>query len=282
MTQPAEKFQHSGRITLAGILFGSAAGGVAALVLGIPYAYCVKYVPFIYLNFIASAALGALVGIVAAMGARAGKLQSSAMYQLLGVAAGLLALYFAWVFWIFALTGQRVLTFNPQAIYFVGSLILEKGTWGMGKHGQPVTGWFLGLVWLAEAGAIVVSSYALCRAGLASYACCPLCQKWFKSPMRSLHFQVPENPGPVVERLSNLDFGCLPELAPASGDKKEPGAFLTLELYRCPACSGFGFFSLKVTKVWQEKNETKTSEQTLLERLVMPAESLAGLAPAQA
>jgi hypothetical protein len=85
-----------------------------------------------------------------------------------------------------------------------------------------------------------------------------------------------------VKYVPFTDFGCLPELAPASGDKKEPGAFLTLELYRCPACSGFGFFSLKVTEVWQEKKETKTSEQPLLERLVMPAESLARLAPAQA
>jgi hypothetical protein len=163
----------------------------------------------------------------------------------------------------------------------VGSLILERGTWGLGKHGQPVTGWFLACVWLAEAGAIVGCSYALCLAGLTSYACCPLCQKWFKSPMRSLHFQVPEDSGPVIERLSNLDFSCLPELVPASGDKKSPGAFLTLELYRCPACSGFGFFSLKATKVWQEKNEMKTGEQTLIERLIIPAESLRGLEAAQ-
>jgi hypothetical protein len=281
MTEPAQKYQHSGRITVAGLLFGLAAGGVAALVLSVPYAYIVKYVPFIYLNFLATGAFGALVGMLAAMGARAGNLQSSVMYRLLGLVSGALAVYFSWVFWIFALTEQRLLSFDPEVLYALGRLIMEKGTWGLGRHGDPVTGWFLGCVWLAEAGAILVCSYALCLSGLTSYACCPLCQKWFKSPMRSLHFQVPENPGPAIERLGNLDFGCLPELSPSSGDKKEPGAFLTLDLYRCPACAAFSFFSLKMTKVWQEKKEIKTSEQTLLERLLIPAGSLAGLEPAQ-
>ena len=93
-----QQYQHTGGITVAGIVWGFSAGILSAFVLSIAYVYATFHLPIMEANLVGAVILGALVGECAAKGASTGKAQSRPAYLALGFVSGLCAVYFSWAF----------------------------------------------------------------------------------------------------------------------------------------------------------------------------------------
>ena len=268
-----ESYRYSGKVTPVGVVFGLVCGCVAAVVLSIPYGYITAFIPFIYLNLIATLGLGALVGLCAGWGARKGNLQNPALYVLIGLIAGLLAEYCNWVYWIFILSEHQVVIEHPAGLVVIAKEVMKEGTWGMTSGGN-VTGVFLALVWACEGVMIVGASAVLAYLGLATYICCPDCTVWFKDPTKTLSYEVPEDPDQLIADLEALNFGALKNLEPRRTGKS---VFLRLEIYFCPKCSQFGCFDLKLIELEQKKDKIEEKATDLIERQLFPKGGLAEL-----
>lgn len=269
-------YKYSGEITKNGLINGMITGVAAAAVLSVPYAYATAYIPLVYANLLAVGAYAFAVGWVSAKVARAGGLQSPAMYIVIGVISGIVAEYLSWVGWIFVLSKHSELLFNPLDLIATAGKILPVGTWGL-RSGGNISGIPLLCVWILEAAAIIGIATYFAYQGLVSHICCPHCKKWFDAPAKVLHFNMPDNPGQVVESLKNLDFK--PLLALEKVDPATVRQYLAVEIYFCPSCSKFGCFNVSSVVVTIKKDKNEIATTVLLNRLLLPMERLQELLP---
>lgn len=268
------QYKHTGEAPSSGVLMALSAGIAAALLLSVPYAYITVYIPFIYLNVLAVVGFGMGIGICISKVARVGMVQSPAVVMLVGIVCACAAEYFNWVAWIFALTRQDVLVFNPTGILHIAGAVLKEGTWGM-TGDEPVKGVFLLIVWVIEFGIIIWFAAAIARGGITDWFCCPECKKWFDTATKSIAYELPGDLDGVVSRLKQLDFNALKELRRL--DEINHSKFLTLELYFCPQCVKFGCFSLNSIELIQKKKEVETKTVNLIEKVLLPVERLSEL-----
>jgi hypothetical protein len=268
----ATYYRHTGRITAKGLMLGLLAGCGTAIALSVPYAYITVYVPIVYANLLATVGFGLVVGLAAARAARAGDLQSAPAYALVGIVAGLVAEYFNWVFWIFALSHQKLFTLDPWILYEIAGEILPEGTWGLGRSGN-VTDIALLLVWIVEGGMILgIAAYTTVD-GLRRFICCPACTAWFDKPIKTHLYELPDDPEPVAAQVRDLKLKCLLDLKPIP-EGAGASNFLSLDLFFCPACNHFGCLTLARVETVKAKDEEKTYRKPLVERLVLPAAAL--------
>jgi hypothetical protein len=268
-------YKHSGDITMGGLLNGMATGVVVALVLSIPFAYINVYIPFVYLTILATVGYAGVTGWLSAKVARAGDLQSVGMYILIGLVSGIAAEYFNWVAWIFAVSRQQALIFNPVGLVAAARQILPEGTWGL-RGNEAVSGIPLLCIWIIEAGMIIgIATYITYR-GLVQFICCPECKKWFDRPTKTVHFKMSDKPELVTFHLRSLQFKSLTDLGKA--DLAVDRRYFAVELYFCPACSKFGCFTVKSVETVIKKDKAETKEKVLINRLILPMDRLVELA----
>ena len=270
-----QQHQQTSGITLSGIVWGLAAGILGAFVLSILYVLTTDFLPLMETHLFGTVILGVLVGICAAKGASAGKAQSRPAYLALGIACGLCAVYFSWVFWIFIITKHQLLIFSPLAIYRIARALLPFLTWEI--HGREIKGSILAYGWIAEAATITSIAAAVCKGNMKTFICCPVCHARFGSATASRHYAIPENVAEVAGRLQDFDFSCLSELTEVDMNKTD--SFLTLELYVCPTCSAFGLLHLETLELETIGDDLLSRRATLLDHVVIPSEKLQELSP---
>jgi len=145
-------YKPSGRFSPASPLLMLTAGIPAGLLMGAVYGALDFYSPIIYLNALALAAIGWVLGVMVLKIARAVHLRNATLAGVCGALAGLAALYAAWVAWIYLLFGRApdMLLFSPQKLWLTSRVVAEQGAWTLGSGG-PVKGVMLNGVWAVEA-----------------------------------------------------------------------------------------------------------------------------------
>jgi hypothetical protein len=145
-------YKHSGKFGIHGPLLALSAGACAALPLGLAYSYLIKWIPFIYLNFLITAGYGFAFGLLTTVLLKFGKVRNNAVALLCSVGVGLLASYGSWAGCVHALVNGAPWFLTPGQILRVMNVLLQEGSWGIGLSShEPVTGIFLAIVcWLDE------------------------------------------------------------------------------------------------------------------------------------
>lgn len=163
-------YKPSGKFSSIFILYFLLAVAIPFPILGLIYAYCIWYIPFVYINFFITIGFGFMVGfIISEFVIKKGKVRNPLLGVFIGVAGGLLALYFHWAIWIdlvinagesygskrIGITVSNIdflqtfsLIFRPDLVFQFMGEINEYGTWGI--RGATVTGTFLWIIWLTE------------------------------------------------------------------------------------------------------------------------------------
>ncbi|GAA4054249.1 hypothetical protein [Flavobacterium chungnamense] len=173
-------YKPSGKFSPSFILFFLLVSLIAFPLLGLIYAYCIWYIPFIYINFFITLGFGFLVAFcVNKVVIRKGKVRNPVLALFIGFFAGIVALYFHWSVWIdlvinagesygsdrIGVTVSNIeflqvfsLIFQPTMVFEYISMVNEFGTWGLG--GATVSEAFLWVIWAIEFVIIVgVSSF---------------------------------------------------------------------------------------------------------------------------
>jgi hypothetical protein len=100
MSQPNIYYVRSGRIGPGAPLYVVFAGGIAGAILAALYALVVCYNPFVYFSCIATLVFGALIGLIAAQSAQAGRSRSLLFNLLAALWLSLFSLWVHWLIWV--------------------------------------------------------------------------------------------------------------------------------------------------------------------------------------
>lgn len=165
---------------------------------GLIYAYCIWYIPFIYINFLIAAVFGFGIGfLINIFVINKGKVRNVPLAILLGALGGFIALYFHWAVWVdlvinagesyggsnIGITVSNIkilqvfgLAMHPQELFELIKEINELGTWGI--KGSTVSGGFLTVIWIIELLIVTVIS-TLFTFPKARDPFCELDNKWY-------------------------------------------------------------------------------------------------------
>ena len=274
-----EFYKHSGRVPLAGLCWALIAGCLVAVPLGVVYSYGTNWIPIVYVNFLLTLVLGAAIGGAVGLGASAGRIRNVPVASLAGAAMGLVGLYVAWAADPIARFGQEeammqlgiAWLFDPRVLWAYMQIFYENGFWGM-SDGNPVSGIFLGIVWLVEAGIILFVAAKIPATMLADKPYCETCNQWatIESDVQRL-VATPEQQG-ALNRLLTGDLQSLSQLDRTPGDG---GPYIRLDLATCGLCSDTNFLSVQaVTPTVDNNGNPTTAVQPLLKHLVIREEDI--------
>lgn len=167
-------YRRSGKFGIHGPVLALLAGAVVALPLGLAYSYLIKWIPFIYLNFLITLGYGFIFGFMTSLLMRFGKVRNNAVALVCSASVALLAWYGTWNGCVHSLVNGAPLLVTPGEMLAFMKVLIEHGSWGIGfSSHEPVTGVLLGIVWVAEAAVIVGFSTI---AGLAFVSQTPFCE----------------------------------------------------------------------------------------------------------
>jgi hypothetical protein len=164
---PNSYYTQSGRISWKSPIKPLITGLPWVILLAALYAVVIRYNPFIYFSFIATALFAALVGIGATMSAQSALSRSRLFNTAMGVCFGAFAVWVQWLVWLRISTDQTWsevahLGFSGPDVWldYLGTMSRQ---WHlsisrMGRHGAQLSPAMLESVWWAEAIAIVLIS----------------------------------------------------------------------------------------------------------------------------
>lgn len=163
-------YKPSGKFSSIFILYFLLVSVIAFPILGLVYAYCIWYIPFVYINLFITIGFGFLVGfVIAYFVIEKGKVRNPFLGFIIGLAGALLALYLHWAIWIdlvinagesygsnkVGITVSNIdflqvfsLIFRPDLVFEYIGQVNEYGTWGI--RGATVSGTFLWIIWFIE------------------------------------------------------------------------------------------------------------------------------------
>lgn len=266
----AETYQHSGRVGAMGIPMMVIGGCVTAVVLGVVYAYGLAWIPLIYASFFLTAALGAGIGLVVGFCGKVGKVRSPNLIGIFGILSGLLGLATAWSFDALAKFPD---TFKDPLLQYEQiqawmEFCYTEGTWGIGRQGTAVTGPFLAAVWVIEAIAVLGLAYVTSKVVTGSTPFCEHCMSWTESEDDFARLFPPEDNNIALESLCAGDVNVINQF------KKAPhsaGAYIRLDLARCPDCDQCSCLSVALAEVSVDKNgDNQINTSMLAQHLIIP------------
>ena len=250
-------YSHSGKFGVQGPLLAIVAAFVLGYPLGIAYAYLVRWIPFIYLNFLVTAGYSIAFGFLTALLMKFGKVRSGPAALATGLVVGFVALYGNWNGYLFMLVKGAAWLFDPGQIFSAMKILLKEGAWSIGRSSStPVTGLPLAVVWLVEAG-IIVGVTALMSYGAVGKT--PFCEThgcWLdeeKTWDKLDAFTRPDH----LAAFQNGDIAPLEEALPRV---PASGRFARLTLKHSSKCDDFCAFSIANVTLTVDKDGKQVEE----------------------
>ena len=270
-------YKPSGAVPLVGTILMQLFGAAAAAGLGALHALGNCYIPNAWLKGFAVLAFGAGVGFAVNLGARIGKVRSPGFIMLLGLATGIIAMYFAWVFYIYFLWRKSGIEgmwiWNPSLVLEMIQFFAEDGVWSF-RDWTP-TGWTLYGFWIAEALIVILLALVVAVANDTPY--CDQCNVWTKKNKDVATFALAE-PGPLKTQLEMEGYEVLDALNKLPHD---PADCLKATLHSCPRCEDTDFLTICHSRKTVDGNGNETTQETeIVKHLRIPrdlAEHLQGL-----
>src|SRR3954452_7344013 len=120
-------YSHSGKFGVHGPLLAVVAGVAVGYPLGIAYAYLIKWIPFIYLNFLITLGCGFVFGLMTLQLLKYGRVRNGPIALLTGITVGVVAWYFNWNGYIHTLVRHAPLLLTPGQVLAVRQELYKEG-----------------------------------------------------------------------------------------------------------------------------------------------------------
>lgn len=230
-------YRSSGVVPIAGTSLMFAGGLVAAAVLGIIYGIVCFINPLVYLTALGAVFLGMLIGRAVVFGADRGKVRNPLFVTFVGCVFGAVAVYFAWVGYVFAVTDFMVFTLQPEFLWMMIQFVGALGAWSIGGH--TPTGWELYTLWLIEAGVILYFTAATAAGVRRPF--CEECGAWTVEEKGIAIASDTDRPALLAD-LEREQYESLDALRRREID---PTGCLLLTLHTCPRCRESNFLTVE-------------------------------------
>lgn len=262
-----EAYRHSGKFNLSAITLVLGAAAVVGFPLGLAYAHFVRWVPFVYLNMLATVAYGFAFGWLTTKILKLGHVRNTTVATGCGAAAGLVALYFDWSGFIHAVWEDGPWFSPPQEILGAMAYLYEHGSWGM-KSGGNITGIFLALVWAAEAGIVLVFATTMARGFVQDTPYCEKTRCWLDEEKKINTLESITD----TAQLAALRSGDIMPIVSAKPKPETAPTFTRLLLKRSPQCKVFCTLRVQdVTLSVDGKGNVTEKVINLTSDLIIPA-----------
>ena len=263
-------YKHSGAFDFLSPVYMILLGGIGAVVLGAVYGTLIYYMPFIYVNFLATLGLGIAIGWLVSKGGQFGKVRNREMLFAGGIALGLFADYVGWISWIFAASEGDIVAILPADVFAVVAEVAENGAWSLFGDFTP-TGIVLYAIWTIQAGIIAGGSGYFAWKTLRHTPFCEVCRRWVKDAKElGPHMPVIDKRG-LQSKLEEGDFAALADLQSL---RLKGDSWTQIELLRCPGCSEFHLLTVKAMRIVQNsEGKADLKAQDIVRNLIVDAKA---------
>lgn len=270
MSESYPVYRHSGKFGLSGVPLTLLTAGAIGFPLGFVYAYLIKWIPFIYLNFLATAGYGFLLGLVTGQVMKFTKVRNTPIAAICGLLAGGVGLYFAWNGHLHAVFKDAPVLWAPAELWAGLEQLYEDGSWSL-RGGGNVTGIILGIVWAVEA-IIIIGLAIFVPLGLISGT--PFCEQtqcWLDEEKKISTLEAFTDPA----HLAAFRAADLAPLSQAKPRAPSSSTFARLTLKHSPRCEQFCTVSIENVSMVRDK-DGNFSEKTepLVRELMLPKSML--------
>ena len=265
-----ETYRHSGKYNALGVVLALGAGAALSFPLGLAYAYLIRWIPFIYVNFFATCGYGLAFGWLTTRILKGNRVRNTTLAALCGLGAGLLALYGEWNGSLHVVFNDAPWLLRPDQVVRGIKILYADGSWSF--HGSNVTGIPLAIVWVIEAGLVVGISFALPFTFVRDTPYCEQTRVWLDEEKKINTLETITD----AAQLAALKAGDIMPIVHAKPKADNAAVFTRLLLKRSPNCSIF--CTLRVQDVTVSiDNEGKVKEKTedLTKDLIIPASMFA-------
>ena len=279
-------YEASGKFDVQAILYFLLISIIALPILGLAYAYCIWYIPFIYINFIIAGVLGFVIAwLVRKFVVKLGKVRNAKLTLIFGFLAGLICMYFHWAVWVdlvinvgesygnsrIGVTVSNIeilqvfnLAADPGILFDLIGEINKYGTWGI--RSATVSGVFLSIIWIVEL-IIVVGIATIIPIASSKEPFCELDNQWFTEKILPPVNYI-ENRPEFLNNLEQLNGEVFKDIAPI---KNLEGDHSVLTLYTSK--KGESYLSAKTMKAKKnKKGELEFDETVFVEYIYLNSE----------
>ena len=255
-------YQPSGRIPAMGatIMFGT--GLVGALVMAFLYAVIDYYIPSFKLRFMASLAFCMGVGWWGYNCSKWGKIRHRGYSAVVGFCVGVCTLYFAWMCFVFLLSGwdTKVLFPEPMSLWNVIEQIRNQGLWAVKE--AVISPGRLAFFWSVEAFLVIGISTLVASAPTDPF--CESCNSWTKKAGQ--HLCGLDVPPVIVAQLESEQYEILPELL----SRPPADTCFVFTVNACLHCDESHYLNLELRTINPENKES--SDRPVMQHLSIPSE----------
>jgi len=256
-------YKHSGAAPVPGLVMVLAGALAVGLGLGFAYGYLMPFIPFVYINLLITIVYAAGLGATVAYVGKAGKIRNTLLTGVIGLVAGAWGLYVAWAADMLSREYVDSFTLSPGVLLTYLGEFYDKGAWSIGSGKTNVTGIFLAIVWIIEAGIIVVSA-ALVAAGIFSdLPFCERCNLWTRMTKGLQRLSLTGAEG-LVQRLGNGEIASLAEVERAGATDK---AFLRIDLASCESCADSNYVTIAAVHTVVKDGKEEEKEEKIIRNM---------------
>lgn len=256
MSDTLTAYRHSGKFNAPGLVLSLVAAAAVGFPLGLAYAYLIRWIPFIYVNFLVTLGYGFAFGFMTTWILKASQVRNTALAGLTGLMVGVIAFYCEWSGSLHALFDEAPWFFRPDQVVRGMQILYEEGSWGLRSSGN-VTGIPLAIVWLIEGGIIVGLSAGLPWSFVRDTPFCEKSKVWLDEEKKIDTLESFTDAG----QLAALKSGDLMPLTAAKPKADNAAVFTRLLLKRSPNCKTFCTVRVQDVTVSID-NEGKVKEKT--------------------
>ena len=267
MSDTLETYRHSGKFNAPGLVLVVAAAAAIGFPLGLAYSYLLRWIPFVYVNVLATCGYGFVFGWVTTRILKASQVRNTALAILCGLAAGLIGLYLEWSGHLHVLFDDGPWFFRPDQILRGMAILYAEGSWGM-RSGGNITGIPLALVWVAEAGLIVGFATMLPFTFVKETPFCEKTRCWLDEDKKIDTLETFTD----AAQLAALKAGDILPITQAKPKADNAAVFTRLLLKRSPKCPIFCTLRVQdVTISIDDKGKVTEKIKDLTGDLIIPA-----------
>jgi hypothetical protein len=253
-----QKYSHSGIIPIGGALLCLVGSAVATALVAVVYALIIRFIPFVYLNFLATLGFGLAMGFMVAVLGKFGKIRSKAFILfawLLTLAVGYYV-YWGATIWTHEGLGLGLRVFEPREIISFAEHLFQFGSWGI-FGAQAVTGWFLVAFWLGEIGCLGWFSYMVALAEV-DQPFCEICNQWTETEKGVAMFNATGSE-PEWDNLKLGDYSALTRLPMLASSQPN---YVRVDVEHCPQCGNSNFLNIYTVQVKVDDEGAETTTET--------------------
>lgn len=246
------------------------------MLLSLAYAYAVHYIPLIYFAGVITYFFGIGLGVIASLTLEYTKTRNAALGTVIAVSIGLLALYCSWGFCL-GIYFQDVsfVTFNPLTIIEGMIAVVKENSFSIGLRSIKffdISGFWLALVYLIEAGMIVVMAVLTAIGRNSSLSYCEECGEWTEEKFTSPPLSTIKDVRAIQEGLLQGQVAQLLDLRKVDAQ----GDHTSLTIKTC-GCSSLNVLTINDVTVTEENGKLKEEENELLGNVMISEEAAQAL-----